>query len=327
MNVRTAIKKGIRTIRWGHETLPSLSMTEILSLFPVPTQKKGWASGLRSARSRLPAGTIPKGLKDMPWGELLATARTLASQSANPALSSNNVRWMFATAALMGGVAVMKYRPDRERLCRLCPRHAHPSLKYCRSHTRKALNSHRHAKRVHTRMSQEWKDRHKTLDGLVRGLAKARDPKTLDIHPEAPPPDWHQALVKAGTAATVEHIAEDMGTTDYTTFIDRLRQRFPDQDVYENYHFMMWKAKTALLAEQNKVDSWKLNAKTKLTTSDLPTRIRELAREGRTRAEIARICGVTRAAITQAIKRNRNNLEGAIQKIKIGDDGGDDFWL
>lgn len=312
-------------VSWEHEVLPAPSEREILSLFPKAVLKKGWLSGIRAARAHLPAGIIPKGLSDMTWGELLDAGRTLAQRSSSRQTPQADVIWMFAAAVLTCGVATMKFRPDRERLCRLCPRHAHPSLKYCRSHTRTALNSHRHAQRVHLRLSQEWKDHHKTLDSLVRNLAKARDPKTLSIQSETPPPDWHQALVKAGTAATVEHIAQDMGTTDYTTFVDRLRQRFPDPDVYQNYHFVMWKEKIVLLAEQNKVDSWKPDVKNKLPTSGLPTRILELVREGRTRADIARICGVTRAAVTQAIKRN--NLEGALNKIKIGDDGGDDFYL
>ena len=123
----------------------------------------------------------------------------------------------------------------------------------------------------------------------------------------------------------MKDICQDIQTTGYTIFIDCLKERFPDRDVYQNYHFAMWKTKTALLAEQNKIDSWKPDAKAKLTTSDLPARIRELAREGRTRAQIARICGVTRAAVTQAIKRN--SLESAFKKIEIGDDSGSSFWL
>lgn len=320
MNVRTAIKKGMALVRWEHEVLPAPSETEILSLFPKALQKKGWLSGIRAARARLPAGTIPKGLNDMTWGELLNAARGLAQRSSSSyQIPQADVVWMFLAGVILGAEGTRRYRPERERLCPLCPRHAHPSIKYCRLHTRAELYAHRHAMRVHLRMSQEWKDRHRALNNLVGELAKRRDRK-LNIPPSPLPDDWHHALVAVGTASTIEDVFQDMRTTDYQTFINNLIKRYPDQYVYENYDFAIWKGKTSLLAEQSKVD-----IKGKLRTSDLPARIQELAREGRTRAEIARICGVTRAAITKSIKRN--NLAGVFKKVEIGDNGEGDFYL
>jgi hypothetical protein len=320
MNVKAAIRKGMAVVSWGHEVLPAPSETEILSLFPKTLLTKGWLAGIRAARAHLPAGTIPKGLKDMTWGELLEAGRVLAQRSSSYQTPQAHVIWMFLAGATLAGKGAKRYRPERERLCRLCPRHAKQSMKYCYHHTRGDLNAYRHAIRVHSRMSQEWKDRHTALNNLVGELAKGRDPK-LDVPPGALPEDWRHILVAAGAARTPADALQD----GYQAFIDNLKGTFPDRYVYQNYDFAMWKGKTILLAEQNKVDSWKPDMKAKLRTSDLPARIRKLAREGRTRAEIAKICGVTRAAITQAIKRN--NLEGAFQRIIIGDDGGDDFYL
>lgn len=306
MNVRTAIAKGTGAVQWHHETLPSPSASEIVSRFPRAIQKKGWASGMRSLRAKLPPRTIPTGLSDRTWGELLEIANKLAQRSTNPALSADVAFMMFAGAVLIGGVAVYKYRPERERLCPLCPRHTHPSLKYCRQHSRAGLSAHRHGIRVHVLMVQGWRDSHAELDRRVKHLAQTRDPKTLKLQTDAPPDGWHGVLTSAGTATTPEDVMQDMNAC-YESFVNNLKKRFPDQDVYENYDFIMWKEKITLLAEQNKIDNWTPDNKKKqkrLPSSSLPIRIREMAQEGKSRAEIARICGVTRAAITRAIKRH-----------------------